>query len=549
MAVVQISRVQIRRGRKNSLASGVPQLASGEMGWAVDTQELFIGNGSVAEGAPYVGNTKILTEHDNILDLALQYQYKRNNPSIQTGSTPSLPIERTVQERLDDTVSIRSFGAAGDGVTDDTLAIQRALDQLYLNPATVGLEKSRVVLLFEPGVYRISTHLRIPPFAVLKGSGKDKTIISQTGNFPVAYTVGDDSIPGSYTGISTMSNLNQPRFIEIEGITFRHTKRGYSVLDLVATRNSKFSGVKFEGIWGTPAEAGNRSLTADYGVQLTAKSTLVTSELNSFEDCDFVNLSYGIFSEFNISHNVFNNCLISVCGIGVKFGNPLDNSTGRDIGPRFNKVSSTRFLDIDRQGFFINEGTGNVSQGNTFLRVGNNNGTSAAAVYAVIESTDNGNISDNDYFERSIDLTSNAAFISSEPYIGEFGGKVNGNHKFNKSISPITSTVSSVPLFRLSGFNTSRYRVHYLYRSTSSNLVRQGIMDIMVDRINHDVHLTDEYDFVGDPTKSENLKFTAGLEDVDANSTKDTVNIYYTNSTAGDTSITASFNYWYEVLS
>ena len=54
MAVVQISKIQIRRGRKNT-GSGLPQLSSGELGWAIDSQELYIGNGAVAEGAPTVG--------------------------------------------------------------------------------------------------------------------------------------------------------------------------------------------------------------------------------------------------------------------------------------------------------------------------------------------------------------------------------------------------------------------------------------------------------------------------------------------------------------
>ena len=64
MAIVSISRIQIRRGKKNA-GSGLPQLAGGEFGWAVDSQELYLGNGSVSEGAPNVGNTKDLTEHDN----------------------------------------------------------------------------------------------------------------------------------------------------------------------------------------------------------------------------------------------------------------------------------------------------------------------------------------------------------------------------------------------------------------------------------------------------------------------------------------------------
>ena len=65
MAIVQISRIQIRRGQKLT-GSGVPQLAGGELGWAVDTRELYIGNGSVSEGSPAVGNSKILTEHDKL---------------------------------------------------------------------------------------------------------------------------------------------------------------------------------------------------------------------------------------------------------------------------------------------------------------------------------------------------------------------------------------------------------------------------------------------------------------------------------------------------
>jgi hypothetical protein len=63
MAITSISRIQQRRGRANS-GTGLPQLASGELGWAIDTQELYIGNGAVSEGAPFVGNTRILTEHD-----------------------------------------------------------------------------------------------------------------------------------------------------------------------------------------------------------------------------------------------------------------------------------------------------------------------------------------------------------------------------------------------------------------------------------------------------------------------------------------------------
>jgi hypothetical protein len=59
MAIVQISRIQLRRGLNQDL----PTLASAEMAWSVDTRQLYIGNGTMLEGAPTEGITEILTEY------------------------------------------------------------------------------------------------------------------------------------------------------------------------------------------------------------------------------------------------------------------------------------------------------------------------------------------------------------------------------------------------------------------------------------------------------------------------------------------------------
>ena len=64
MAILQISRITQRKG----ILDDLPQpLAGAEFGWAVDQRRLFIGNGELAEGAPVVGNTEILTEFSDIL--------------------------------------------------------------------------------------------------------------------------------------------------------------------------------------------------------------------------------------------------------------------------------------------------------------------------------------------------------------------------------------------------------------------------------------------------------------------------------------------------
>jgi hypothetical protein len=81
MAIVSISRIQHRRG----LQQDVPQLASAELGWALDSQKLYIGNGPILEGSPRVGNTEILTEHSDILRLAQSYTFLNED----AGYTPT----------------------------------------------------------------------------------------------------------------------------------------------------------------------------------------------------------------------------------------------------------------------------------------------------------------------------------------------------------------------------------------------------------------------------------------------------------------------------
>ena len=176
MAVVQISRIQVRRGQKNA-GTGIPQLASGEFGWAVDARELYIGNGAVSEGAPSVGNTKVLTQFDNIFDLADTYTYRSEDSYINTGGATGTPVLRTLQDRLDDRVSVKAFGATGETTQLATAKLQTAIDQLFINDATKGSIGSRVELHLEAGEYIIDDTIYIPPQATIIGAGSDKTVI------------------------------------------------------------------------------------------------------------------------------------------------------------------------------------------------------------------------------------------------------------------------------------------------------------------------------------------------------------------------------------
>jgi len=63
--------------------------------------------------------------------------------------------QTNVEAKLSQTVSVKDFGAVGDGVTDDTAAIQAAIDALPNNNAA---------LIFPAGVYKISSQITIDGF-------------------------------------------------------------------------------------------------------------------------------------------------------------------------------------------------------------------------------------------------------------------------------------------------------------------------------------------------------------------------------------------------
>ena len=116
MPIVQISRIQHRRGK----ATDLPQLAAGELGWVVDQQRLYIGNGTVADGAPAVGNTEIVTAGSSGFTTALTHVYKGylgDGTPIGTGASGD--HSRTLQAVLDDHVSVKAFDAKGDDSTND----------------------------------------------------------------------------------------------------------------------------------------------------------------------------------------------------------------------------------------------------------------------------------------------------------------------------------------------------------------------------------------------------------------------------------------------
>ena len=516
MAIVSISRIQIRRGRK-SQGSGLPQLAGGELGWAVDTQELFIGNGAVSEGAPAVGNSKVLTEHDNLFTLSDQYTY-RNGSNVQTGASAATPIQRSLQSRLDDIVSARSFGANGDG-TDQTVAIQRAIDQLFLpyaNSMDADNLKKRVTLKIHAGLYLLSDSIKLPPNVNLIGDGADKTVFRQTANFPVFETINGEGIAAQTT------SLNQANLLNIEGITLESYENNVG-LKLATCKNSVFKNIKIKGPWTT----GN--IVSQIGIELTAtaSNSLIGQQIdvantmnNNFKNVTITGFSIAISSDHDIETNIFDDCLIAECNQGVRFGTGTvlgPTQAKEKTGPRFNTIKNSRFSEIRENGIYIANGLGNTSSQNNFINVGNDSGNDTNQVHAVIRFDANGNTSSDDYFARTEALMANSATINGVAYIPEVQGVFSGALTFATKFT-VGQLLSGTRVAKLPADTSKHYKVEYTYNSSVLNAFRSGTLDIAIDKNADTITLNDEYDFLGDSANNTNttrLNFAVSLSDED----------------------------------
>ena len=216
MAVTQISRIQHRRGLEQDL----PTLAGAELGWSVDTRKLYIGNGTLEEGAPTLGVTEILTQYTDLSSLLGSYTFVGNSTgyTVQTGSSVLNPVVRSFQQKFDDVVNVHDFGATGDGTTDDTDALNRAIQQIYIEDENLVDPRTRRTIYIPGGTYLTSNVISIPPYARLVGDGINSTIIkAQYGNLSVA-NVSDSAFQSGGTIGSGGATL--PQDIDISGIRF-----------------------------------------------------------------------------------------------------------------------------------------------------------------------------------------------------------------------------------------------------------------------------------------------------------------------------------------
>ena len=185
VTTAKINDGDVTTDKLNTSAVTAVKIANG----AVTTDKINNGdvtNDKLANNA--VTNAKV-SSTAQIDSAKIAYEHSGNNPSL-----------RTLKSKLEDVISVKDFGAVGDGSTDDKSKIQNAINALPSGGGTI---------YFPAGVYYISNKLNLTDSQnciVLEGCGPEE---------------GNNGM-GSFL---KMANDANTEFIEIEGadnITIRH---------------------------------------------------------------------------------------------------------------------------------------------------------------------------------------------------------------------------------------------------------------------------------------------------------------------------------------
>lgn len=543
MAIIELAKIQVRRGQEN--VTGEPTLSPGEFGWAQDTEHLWIGK-SINEGAPDNLNTRILTENDLfsisvVGSTSTFYQYQGHIPGYAATAT----VVRTVAGKLDDVANALDFGFNSTSTAAaNQSSLQNAIDSLYRDSIIINSSyetNARAVIHIPAGTYSVNGPVYLPPYVSLSGEGQGKTLLTLANDSNCLFQfVGVNPSTGNretfVPGSTNVQAGHQPRFISISDITFQYstTTAVASTLPLIrvdCATDSVISRCQFQGAFNVGASA--TSYDTYTGIEVRGQGALTTKDL-IIQDCTFNNVCYGIDSSYDMQDAVIANCVFDELNRGVVYCESL--ASGNYTGPVRTRLVQNRFNDIEREAFYVGDNgnslaTNHISSFNVFTEVGNNINGDENPITPVINFLSPGNISTGDYIDRFRSLNS-GTITTSTVSLGVSGkAYIDSDVVYSGAISSSTVTLARFP------FNGSEQSLSVKYNllKPASAIARKGELLINASILSGTptAAVTDTYRYTG--SNDGNLVFSASL-----NTGTNAVILSYTSA---DTIGTISYKY------
>jgi len=282
-----------------------------------------------------------------------------NLPVVATGSTTS----RKLKDRFADTVNVKDFGAAGDGIQDDTAAIQAAINY-------ASLKRSKVVI--PAGTYNV-TFIKLGSYVSIYGDGAKSTILKQTAvgsaifyNYDVLQkehiyvdSIGFDvNLKDSGITLKNVKNLtvkncafqNNPAWgihvgieearassstlqtcedILIENCSFNNTTSTYEHILLFNGRNMVVRDCEFIG-----------ALTGGIGIGLYQNLSDIT-----ISGCSFKNITKGMYYSVSTDNISITDSTFKGCTIGIQGANESDHGLFGDLWAYGLYIDTCRFIE------------------------------------------------------------------------------------------------------------------------------------------------------------------------------------------------------------
>ena len=249
-------------------------------------------------------------------------------------------VATTVQAKLRQTISVMDFGATGDGVTDDTTAIQNAIN--------AGKR-----IYFPTGTYKFSKLQINHDGCILVGDGQKATVLTSTATSgSIIYNPDQATITRYYCGIQGMQILAQSvtSTANVKVIDWRSMQFG-SIEDVwvFANGTAGLAGVYLGAITFGVTECTYNYLKnlyiggVGYGVQFydgANTNTLINCRVQPGASAYGYHLAFGTSGD-RIGNNTFINCACEYPGntvTGYALGTGANNTT--IISPRLEGMST-----------------------------------------------------------------------------------------------------------------------------------------------------------------------------------------------------------------
>lgn len=397
---------------------------------------------------------------------------------------------RSLQHKLDDFVSVKDFGAKGDGLTDDTESINRALYEIYCKSSNASARK---VLHFPGGRYIVSDSIKVPSNAVIRGEGANNTIIQQTADptYTSYVIITADSLQqiGSQAGYN---GATLPSDIIVEDMALESAADG---IWLVNASRVTFSRVRMTGGLSFPNVPGNPNV----GINLIGAAMSVPTDIN-FLDCYLEKFNYGVYQyDTEYTRNIR---FDSTTFTNMYKGMYLCNGDGQ---VNTMTISNCVFDNICASAIDANYATNITSTFNSYRDVGNSyHGTGNGATEIIKFGTASiGCASINDQFDRGStesfsypwvigNPTTGAWFGGHELRVGYFaqeGGEIHllSTGQTNAAISGLTYTI-----------NDNSYNQRIQYMIVRDSYTRSGVLQLVYNKTTKAYTIDDESSETGD---------------------------------------------------